>query len=368
MERRRPSSGKEFQTMPVNGRLEPAERRSAGAAPQRRVQQAWPKDRDFRILSIDGGGIRGIFPATLLAELERRYTGGDSIGAYFDLIAGTSTGGILALGLGAGHTAAELRDLYVKRGCEVFPPLPENAFGKLRKWWRKGARCVLHRYNREALQRLLTDTFGDRTFGESRARLCIPAFEGRHSEVFVYKTPHHPAYQTDRHESMVAVGLATAAAPTYYKPLEHGGYLLVDGGIWANNATMLAVIEALTCWDVDRTQIKVLSLGCGDDPYVVSTWQITFGGLWFWKDAIFAAMRLQSLAATNQARLLLGPPSVVRMDAPTNEQKISLDDWKRSVHELAPAGVAAASEKGDAIAKLFLSEPAMPYSSCPCTI
>jgi uncharacterized protein len=191
--------------------------------------------------------------------------------------------------------------------------------------------------------------------------LCIPAFEGRHSEVFVFKTPHHPAYQTDRHESMVNVALATAAAPAYYRPFEQGGYLLVDGGVWANNPAMLAVIEALTCFDVDRARIKVLSLGCGDDPYIVSSWQIRLGGLFFWKDAIFAAMRLQSLAATNQARLLLGPPNVVRLDAPTNEHKIRLDDWRRSVRELAPAGVATAQEKGAQIGEVFLETPAQTY-------
>src|SRR5439155_5084813 len=97
----------------------PGDPRSAGAIARRRVPQAWPKDRRFRILSIDGGGIRGNFPAAVLAGLERHYTGGSSIASYFDLVAGTSTGGILALGLGAGYAAEELLDLYVRRGCEV---------------------------------------------------------------------------------------------------------------------------------------------------------------------------------------------------------------------------------------------------------
>jgi len=78
--------------MPEHRRLEPGEPRSSGAIPQRRVPQDWPKDRRFRILSIDGGGIRGIFPAAILAGLERRYAGGRSIASYFDLVAGTSTG------------------------------------------------------------------------------------------------------------------------------------------------------------------------------------------------------------------------------------------------------------------------------------
>ena len=69
---------------------------------------------------------------------------------------------------------------------------------------------------------------------------------------------------------MVDVGLATAAAPSYFRPLEHRGYTLVDGGVWANNPIMLALIEALICFDLDRDQIDILSLGCGDDQYVVS--------------------------------------------------------------------------------------------------
>jgi uncharacterized protein len=77
------------------------------------------------------------------------------------------------------------------------------------------------------------------------------------------------------------------------------GYSLVDGGFWGNNPIMLAVIEALICFDVGRDQIDVLSLGCGDDKYVVSQLEITKGGLWHRKKIMEAAMRLQSLAATN---------------------------------------------------------------------
>jgi predicted acylesterase/phospholipase RssA len=351
--------------MQINGRLEPGQRLPTSVAPERPIQQAWPPDRDFRILSLDGGGIRGIFPAAILAELEQTYTGGRPIGEYFDLIAGTSTGGLLALGLGAGYAATFLRDLYLDRGSEVFPPLPENPLGALRGWWRDKTRHVKHRYDRKALEQLLADTLGNRLLGESRARLCIPAFEGQRSEVFVFKTPHHPACQTDRHERMVNVGLATAAAPTYYRPFEQGGYLLVEGDVWANNPVMLAVIEALVCFDVDRVRIKVLSIGCGDDPYVVSAWQMKLGSLFFWKDAIFAAMRLQSLAATNQARLLLGPSNIVRIDAPTNERKIALDDWRRSASELEPAGIAAVDQNGSLIAHTFLATPAAPYVPIP---
>jgi uncharacterized protein len=346
--------------MPEAGRLGPGEPRSAGASPQRRVPQAWPKDRRFRILSIDGGGIRGIFPAAVLAGLERHFTGGSSIAACFDLVAGTSTGGILALGLGAGYSAGELLDLYVRRGWEVFPPL-----GSLRGWLRDKRHYARYLYDRDALQHLLTDKLGDALFGDSKVRLCIPAFEGRHSEVFVFKTPHHSDYRTDRFERMVDVGLATAAAPSYFRPLEHRGYTLVDGGVWANNPIMLALIEALISFDLDRDQIDILSLGCGDDKYVVSDGEIAKGGLWHWKKIMGAAMRLQSLAATNQARLLLGPPSVVRLDAPTFEPPLRMDDWRRSVDKLVPAADEAVTAHGERIAGMFLADQAATYIPVP---
>ena len=349
--------------MPQNERLGPGEPRSAGSLRRRRVPEAWPKDRRFRILSIDGGGIRGVFPATLLGELERRHTGGRPIGKYFDLVAGTSTGGILALA--AGLTAGELQDLYVRRGPEIFPRLVGGWLGRVIGWltwpWYLGNAC----YDRKALREILGETLGDRTIGDAKVRLCVPCFDGRHSEVYVFKTPHHPDYRTDRFDPMIRAALATAAAPAYFRPLVEGGYTFVDGGVWANNPSMLAVIEALTAFDVDRDRIDVLSLGCGDDPYRVNWWQRRFGGLFFWKTAIFAAMRLQSLAATNQCRLLLGPGQVIRIDAPTNEAKIAMDDCRRAIAELVPAAGAAAGDQGDDIARMFLTERAAPYEAVP---
>jgi predicted acylesterase/phospholipase RssA len=344
-------------------RLEDA--RSAGAIPQRRVPQAWPKDRRFRILSVDGGGIKGLFPATVLAELERHHLDGRSIASCFDLIAGTSTGGILALGLGAGLKATALADIYAQRGALVFPEPTDSPIGRMRAWWRTKRHYLHYHYERDALQKLLSDMLGEKLLGDSTVRLCIPAFEGKHSEVFVFKTPHHPDYKFDRFEPMVKVALATSAAPTYFRPLEHNGYTLVDGGVWANNPTMLAVIEALICFDIDRSQIDLLSLGCGEDPYVVSNDQMQAGGKLAWSDVIFAAMRLQSLSAINQARLLLGPPSVHRLDPPPNPRPILLDDYRRALDELVPTARKTVDEHGERIAATFLSQPASSYEPIP---
>jgi uncharacterized protein len=257
--------------------------------------------------------------------------------------------------------------LYVTRGGEVFPPFADSAFGRLKLWVRDKKHYSRYLYDTDALKRLLTDKLGDRLFGESGVRLCIPAFEGTYSEVFVFKTPHHPDYQTDRFDKMVTVGLATAAAPTYFRPLEHSGYTLVDGGVWSNNPIMLAIVEALICFDIRRDQIDVFSLGCGDDRYVVSQAEVTKGGLWHWRRIMEAAMRLQSLATTNQARLLLGPPAVVRLDAPQFEPKIRMDDWERSVSELVPAADVAVANKGKDIEAIFLKQLTTPFEPAPIT-
>lgn len=128
---------------------------------------------------------------------------------------------------------------------------------------------------------------------------------------------------------------------------------------------MLAAIEALICFDVRRDQIDVLTIGCGDDLYVVSQAQIVKGGLWHWKKIMEGAMRLQSHAATNQARLLLGPPSVLRVDAPTFDPKLRLDDWRRASTLLPPAAEQAVTDSGERIAELFLADDAIPYIPVP---
>jgi predicted acylesterase/phospholipase RssA len=225
----------------------------------------------------------------------------------------------------------------------------------------RSTRYLLYSYERDVLAQILADKLGDRLLGDSYSRLCIPAFDGQNSEVFVYKTPHHKDYKVDRFERMVTVALATSAAPAYFQPLRHGGYQLVDGGVWANNPIMLAVIEALICFQITADQIDVLSLSCGEDPYVVSNLQEKFGGKLFWGDSIFAAMRLQSLAATNQARLLLGPPAVLRLQPRRQDPPIELDDWRRAVELLPEDALAAVETEANRIRQSFFLEPADPY-------
>ena len=332
------------------------EPRSSRALTTRRRPLEWPEGRELRILSIDGGGIRGIFPAAVLTELESRYLGGASAADYFDLIAGTSTGGIIAIGLGAGIPAAKILRLYVDDGRDIFPPR-----GRLGRIW-NARRVVTHIYNRQKLEEHLIRQLGSRTLRDSSSRLCIPSCDGTHGDVWVYKTPHHPDYQMDASRRMVDVALATSAAPTYFQPMESEGYRLLDGGLWANNPIMVGVVEALTALGASRRRIRVLSLGCGSEPYRVGRWKMRAGGQLWWRDVILGAMRYQSLGALGQARLLLGADRVDRIEPDSTSPPIPLDDWKRARAELPRAAAAAVEEHGQKVLSSYMDHPAAPYS------
>lgn len=334
-------------------------RRSDDTHQTRRIRQSWPADKPFRILSIDGGGICGILPASTLAELERRFLGGRSIAGHFDMIAGTSTGGIIALGLAHGRTAADIRDIYVERGANIFPP--PSRIGRIVRSVRRTHRYA---YDRGPLEEELLRIFGDTPFGSSRTRLCIPSFEGRHGEPWIFKTPHHPDYRKDRFERMVKVGLSTAAAPTYFEALPNNGYVMVDGGLWANNPVMNALVDALACYDLDRGQIEILSLGCGETAFKVDEAKAQ-GGLFQWKGVIRAAVRAQSHNALGQAYLLVGKDRVMRVDAPESTNAIALDDHRRATAELPAMARSLVEASGREIERVFLASEADVYVPCP---
>ncbi len=178
-----------------------------------------------RILSIDGGGIKGVFPASFLTEIEKQT--GRNIADYFDLIVGTSTGGIIALGLGMGFSAANILDFYEKNCDAIFSG---NRFLKCLR------HLYLSKYSSEPLKNALEKTFGNRKLGESSKRLVIPSLCLENGEVHIFKTAHNQRFMYDYKERVVDVALATAAAPTYF-PTHRlaAGTPLVDGGMWVNN-------------------------------------------------------------------------------------------------------------------------------------
>jgi len=335
-------------------------RRSDGTIQQARVKQPWPKDRIFRILSIDGGGIRGVFPAAYLADIEMRFLDGRSISTCFDMIAGTSTGGIIALALGHGMTAAEALKIYSERGHRIFPAL--TGLGK----WRRLLRWVSRpKHNASILKEELLQVFGDGLLDDAQTRLVIPSFEGRHGEPFLYKTPHHPDYRNDRHKKFAHVALHTTAAPSYFPGVDDDGHIMIDGGLWANNPIMNAVVDALACFDVPRENVRVLSVGTGSATFTVDE-NVREGGAlqWGMMRAFSAASRAQSLNALGQAYLLLGKNNVVRIDPPETRDPIALDDVRRSLLKLPPLARSMSEASGHRVAELFLRDLADPFVKC----
>ncbi len=200
--------------------------------------------KTFRILSLDGGGIRGTFPAAFLARLEEHLE--YPIGRYFDLIAGTSTGGIIAIGLGLGLSASEVLKLYVEQGPAIF----DQEYGALENWVRQKVRGLAHlfvtKHSSEPLRRALEGVLGRRRLGESYTRLVIPAWHPVLERVYIYKTAHHPRLETDYKQPAIDAAMATAAAPTLLRPhMTESAVELVDGGVWANNPIGVAAMEAI---------------------------------------------------------------------------------------------------------------------------
>jgi patatin-like phospholipase/acyl hydrolase len=332
--------------------------RSTGTLYGRRIRQDWPANRDFRILSIDGGGIRGILPLAILARLETVHLRGRSIADYFDLIAGTSTGGIIALGLARGLTANEILNIYIRRGGEVFPD-----HNRISQWMRGALQILVNRCDTAALHKLIEEIVGPRQLWESRNRLCIPAAETRHFEPFIFKTPHHPDYRKDWRESMAHIAKTTSAAPAHFKPVQgESGYEFIDGGIWANNPVMIGVADALACFDIRREQVKVLSLGCGQTRYEMSWARRSLGGLLTWKALMFESMQMQSLNVVGQARLIAGGDRILRIEAAPLRRPIELWNWARAKDELPSRGQELVDSLGNLPADEFLYGPAATYN------
>lgn len=270
----------------------------------------------FRILAIDGGGIKGVFPASFLATVED--TINDRIGNYFDLIVGTSTGGIIALGIGLGFSAKELVQFYEELGPSVFKGNPILRFVR---------QLGFSKYDQVPLKDALINKFGERRLGESKNRLVIPSFNLETGEVHIYKTAHHSRLMRDYKEKVIDIALATAAAPTYFPTHKStSGIPLIDGGVWANNPVGFAVVEAIGILGWSREFLHILSIGCTATPVDISSARITPRGMAYWGTKIVEVfMAGQSSASIGIAQLLAGHENLVRINPLVPKNRFSLD-------------------------------------------
>lgn len=203
------------------------------------------ESKTFKILSIDGGGIKGLYSASILASIESKT--GKKITDYFDMICGTSTGGLIAIGLANGMSAQSLVDLYATRGSEIFPTSNsyfirgfQNSYKTIKQIFFSNKHSV------KPLKKILTDLFGNKTMNEANNLLCIPSFNLTNGQPKVFKkSGNQTEHFVDNNIKLVDVALATSAAPSYYPIHEHNGFLYTDGGVWANNPSLCGLLEAI---------------------------------------------------------------------------------------------------------------------------
>jgi uncharacterized protein len=319
----------------------------------------------FRILSLDGGGIKGTFTAAFLAEVEVMTK--TQIYKHFDLITGTSTGGIIAIALGLGIPASEILDFYVKKGPEIFPAvgIKNKSYHFLRwLWWTK--------YSQKPLMRAICSVTGNRKLGESKVRLVIPSFNAVNGNVQLFKTSHHPRLRRDYLRPAVEVALATSAAPTYFPAfIGDDGLACIDGGIWSNCPAAVGVIEAIAVLGQDLNDIEVLSIGTTDSPYHVSEKRRRKGGALCWglgsKDLIKLLMQAQAKASIAQAKVLLNvdehPERFLRIDEQTHPSRFDLDNAS-NIPDLRALGAEMARHQSSIIERRFLNEEVEPFIPC----
>lgn len=211
--------------------------------------------RPFKILSIDGGGIKGLYSSTILEHLEQRF---GTLSEYFDMICGTSTGGLIALGLALKIPAKQISTIYEKHGRKIFPRRNKLG-GIMRQTFWKG------KYSDKPLKEVLREVFGEKKVADLDNLVCIPSYSITDARPWIFKRDHGKL-DRDNKALLVDVALATSAAPTYFPLCEipyYNNKQFIDGGVWANNPTLVGVIEALTYFvgkAKEFSSIEILSI------------------------------------------------------------------------------------------------------------
>ena len=307
----------------------------------------------FQILSLDGGGLKGLFTACFLSEWEQQV--GRPVTSSFDLIAGTSTGGIIALALGAGFPATQIVEFYRQHGSAIFPAEVSKAVALARQ-------AFGSRYKPEPLKSVLDECFGARLLGESLTRLVIPAYHAERG-IYIFKTAHHPRLLIDCNERMAVVAQATSAAPTYLPPFElERGLRLIDGGVWANNPVQIAVNEALGYLAVPQHRIAAVRIGTTTEVALPTDYPRDPGGLGFKQVTLFVnlMMRGQAQAASAGVRHILEPKRYFEIDPLVSTNAYRLDRLSEDLRGLARAEfrrtVSGLHERG------FLDHVAAPFT------
>jgi len=293
----------------------------------------------YYILTIDGGGFRGAYAAHILKRMEAAW-GVDWL-KQFNMFAGTSTGAIIATGLATGLTAKKLFELYSEQGARIFE----------KRWYAKldpfGFTSIFaSRYKSAALRDILLKTFGNKKLGDIATPLMLPAIDIGGGQVHLFRSSYDKEFVRDPQVLLADAVLASCSAPTYFDPHVVEPYPLADGGLWANNPALIAVIDAKRRLGIDLADIRVLSIGTGKSrtfyprvsgPFVDRLWNSWrgwgFATRWGHKQFIDLLLNLQSDTTHNMLRLLFKtnsaePEQLLRINF-ESDLPLPMDDPRR---------------------------------------
>ncbi|MDE2835383.1 MAG: CBASS cGAMP-activated phospholipase [Bacteroidota bacterium] len=319
----------------------------------------------FRILALDGGGVRGVCTAAYLARLEE--IAGSPVRRFFDLICGTSAGGIIAIAIALDVPAKEIFSLFRNKTDDIFSrrhPKSMRLYAALRD----------SLYRSGPFHGVLRDVLGSETkLGAARCRLCIPAVNIATGRVTVFKTRHEAYLVRDYLLKAWQIAAATSAAPIYFSPFRLRGVgEYVDGGIWANCPTVVAITEALRM-DFNLDAIDLLSIGTGSSFFqrsVTQTWlhRLTpFGsnGLLGWNtDLVTLSMQAQTDSGENVMNQLLGESGHLRIQFSLPDRGFDLDATDK-VGRLSEIAHEEAKASAESTARRFLNSETDPFVPVP---
>ena len=275
------------------------------------------KDKFFKILSLDGGGVRGIFSARFLDLINKKL----DIDIYntFDLVVGTSTGSVVAAAIATKYNLSKLVEDYDRCAPKIFK--------------QRFSLCGLFRskYDAKALSNLLRDSFGETTLGNIKTPLIINATNVSIGKVRVFKSSYQKDrrngdYFRDREVPLYKAVLASCSAPVYFDPVDILGDLVCDGGLWANNPAVVGYVDAINNFQETEANIRILSIGTGKRNqfyFPASRWGLLTG--WKGVKIVNFAMLSQTQYAENCLNLIMRD-NVLRINPGIKSWK--LDDCK----------------------------------------
>jgi len=268
-----------------------------------------------RILAVDGGGVRGVVPAAVLDLWQS-----EGANVEFDTYSGTSTGSIVAAGLALGRPPKLVLDLFKNHVPRIFTQESLTLSQKLLsfKGWAKPA------YSGEALKAALIEAFGDATLGDIPKPLALNALDVVTGSTRTFRSHHHPGSAADRGVTLVDAVLASTAAPSFFPSASVAGSSFIDGGMWANNPALLALLDARALGAEDP---RLVSLGTGRLFWGRSVGFGTARGLIGWgAPLIVLMMSAQSQGVDGYVRRLLDPERYLRVDPQLPRELAGLDE------------------------------------------